>query len=109
MGVPLATTTITVSSRTVADDPYDSTPTPATVATGVAAHISSPSGRETVRGGSQEVIDKVLAADPVALTHTHRVTDDVTGDVYEVVWVDQRVGLGLDHTVAGLRRAGAAV
>lgn len=109
MAVPLTTTTITITRPAVVGDPYDAAETTSTVASGVRAHISAPSGREAQRGGEQQTVDKILDADPVDLRHTDRVVDDGTGQTYEVAWVDQREGLGLDHTVAGLRRAGAAV
>lgn len=103
MTLPLATTTITIESPGPSEPYEPSTWLP--FAAGIPAHIGDPSGSELLRGGSQERIDKRLGSEPIAgLTSDHRITDDVTGDRYEVVWVDQRVGLGLDHTVAGLRR-----
>ena len=106
MAVPLATTTIAVL-RAPADasrDPYDVQPEPETVASGVRAHISSPSGRERVAGGSQEVVEFRLACDLTDLRHTDRVQDEQSGATYEVVWARARQGLGLDHVEAGLRQ-----
>jgi hypothetical protein len=106
MTVPLATTTVAVL-RVPADtarDPYDAQPAPETVASGVRAHISSPSGRERVAGGSQEVVEFRLACDPVDLRHTDRVQDEQCGAIYEVVWARPRKGLGLDHVEAGLKQ-----
>lgn len=107
--IPVATTTISVTRPTVADDPYDGAATSATVASKVRAHISTPSGREQQRGGSQESIDLRLDCDSVDLQHTDVVVDDTTGETFQVVWAESRVGLGLDHVEAGLRRTGAAV
>lgn len=107
--LPVATTTVTLKDRTVTDDPWDEAATESTAARSVPAHLSSPSGREIQRTGSQQVLDKVLTCEVVDLTHVQQVIDDSTGQPYEVVWVDQRKGLGLDHTVAGLRRAGSPV
>ena len=107
--LPLATTTITVRRPSVADDPYDGAETVATVAAGVAAHISTPSGREQRQGGSQETVDFRLDCEPVDLRHGDRITDAASGETFEVVWAQPRTGLGLDHVEAGLRQAGAAV
>ncbi|MBM4414904.1 MAG: hypothetical protein FJ035_01235 [Chloroflexi bacterium] len=106
MAVPLATTTIAVLRVPVdaTRDPYDAQPAADTVASGVRAHISSPSGREHVAGGSQEVVEFRLACDPVDLRHTDRVQDEQTGSTYEVVWARPRQGLGLDHIEAGLKQ-----
>lgn len=106
MSIPLSTTTITVS-RSDQDGTKDrrSTLTWSTLYAGVRAVIGSPSGVETVAAGSAETVGWRLDADPMPLMrHADRVTDDVTGDVYEVVWVRQRYGLGLAHTVAELRQ-----
>ena len=106
MAVPLATTSIAVL-RVPTDatrDPYDAQPAPETVVSGVRAHISSPSGRERVAGGSQEVVEFRLACDSVDLRHTDRVQDEQSGAIYEVVWARSRQGLGLDHVEAGLKQ-----
>lgn len=111
MAIPLATTTITV--RRVPDDedldPYDEQPEPETVASGVRAHISTRTGRETVAGGSQEVVSFGLSCDPVDLRHTDEVVDDTTGETFEVVWAISRQGLGMDHVQAGLERVTGVV
>ena len=47
----------------------------------------------------------VLHVNPgVAVTRLDRVTDLTLGEVYDVLWVTTRIGFGLDHTRAGLRR-----
>lgn len=105
--IPLSTTTITVW-RTTEDplvDPYDANSQPdASVATGVRAQISSPTGRERNIGGTQEIVEFSLSCDPVDLLNTDQVEDETTHEMYQVVWVAQRRGFGLDHTRAGLRK-----
>lgn len=99
--IPLATTTVTIL-RPASGDPYE-TASASTVATGIGAHISAPSGAEIDRGGQLERIDAVLLVDAgTDLEHTDEVTDDATGDEYRVAWVRARRGLGLDHVKAGL-------
>lgn len=102
--IPVATTTVTVEAMAEAEPGEGRTAS--TRATGVRAVIGSPSGRDIMAaGGGREAIDAVLDADPIdGMAHTDRVTDDTTGAVWEAVWVEQRQGLGLDHTRAGLRR-----
>ena len=103
MSVPLATTTITIRRPDGTDDPYE-TPASALIARGVRAHIGSPSGSEKIVGGAKEVVDAVVRLDPTpCLTHRDRLTDEGTGECWEVTWVRQRQGLGLDHQAAGLR------
>lgn len=103
MSLLLATTTVTIEERS-ATEPYEA-PLWTASTSGVAAHIGQPSGAERIVGGSQENIDAVLlceAATPVY--YTSRILDEVTGERFEVVWVQDRQGLGLDHVKAGLRR-----
>lgn len=99
--IPLATTTVTVTAQ--AEPEPGAGITTSTRASGVRAVIASPSGSEVAGpGGGSENVDAVLVADPVAgIAHTDRVTT-AEGDAYEVVWVRQRLGLGLDHVRAGL-------
>jgi hypothetical protein len=103
--IPLATTTISVVELLTGDD----TTAPGagvTSLTTVPAHFSTPTGRETQ---GSETVEKVLLCDPIpTLSHRDMVVDEVTFDRYEVVWVDQRPGLGLDHTVAGVHRVRGA-
>lgn len=102
--IPIRTTTIDALASTETE-PGD-TRTWITYAAGVGAHISSPTGNErNANGGGRETIDARLYADLTAgMAHTDRVVDNGTGLTYEVVWVQTRQGLGLDHTAAGLRR-----
>ena len=97
----LTTTTVTVR-RPADGDPYE-TATTSTVASGVPAHISQPTGSELDQGGQLEQVDAVLLAGPgVDLLHTDLIVDAGTGNEYRVAWVRQRQGVGLDHTKAGL-------
>lgn len=99
--IPLATTTVTVTA--CAELEPGAGITTSTRASGVAAVISEPSGRErNAPGGGGEAVDAVLLCSTVSgLSHRDRVTD-ADGNVYEVAWVAQRVGLGLGHSKAGL-------
>jgi hypothetical protein len=75
------------------------------VASGIRAHFSSPRGSESLDGGTQQLeISDRLTTDPVDLLHTDQVLDESTEEVYDVVWVRQHHGLGLDHTAAGVRQ-----
>lgn len=111
--IPVAMTTITVKRIAAASsvDPYDhiASAVPETVASGVRAVISAPSGSERVAGASQEDVTFRLNCDPTDLEHTDQVVDDDTGLTYEVIWAEERSGLGLDHTVADLRRVAGVV
>ena len=99
--IPLATTTVTVASQSE-PEPGEGITT-AVRASGVRAVISTPNGSELpAPGGGAERVDAILLADSiVGMAHTDKVTDD-DGTVYEVVWVAQREGFGLEHTTAGL-------
>jgi hypothetical protein len=102
MGVPLATTTVTVTRPKSGGDPYEDA-TVSEVARGVRANIVTPSGIERTGGGAQERIDAVLLCDPVAgLDHYCIVTDDRSAEAWQVAWVRTRRGLGMDHVRAGL-------
>ncbi len=102
--IPLNTTTISVL-RPVDTDPYEASATaPAIVAQGVRAHISVPNiGSSQIVGGQQSVVEPRLTCDVCDLRHTDEVKDDTTGRIFQVSWVQERLGLGLDHLEAGLR------
>lgn len=103
MSVLIPTTTGTILDPGTGD-PYE-TADPTVVTAGIAAHLSAPSGSEVDRGGQLERIDTVLLAPAgIGLDHTHLFRDDGTGQTYRVSWVEERRGLGLDHTKAGLAR-----
>ena len=99
MSVLLPTTTVTVADAST-PEPFETT-TYTARASGVAAHISSPSGSERAGSDGGERIDAVLLCD-ATVARNDRVTDELTGAVYRVAWVHDRTGLGLDHTKAGL-------
>ena len=108
MAIPLATTTITVS-RVAADperDPADEQPAATPVASGIRAHLSGLTGAENFP--TQEVISRKLICDPTDLEHGDTVHDDTTGLDYQVVYAEQRVGLQMDHTEAGLKKVTGA-
>lgn len=99
--IPLSTTTVTVEEMTEAEPGEGRTAS--TIAIGIRAVIGSPTGAEAyLPGGGTSQVTDILNCDPVAVTHTCRVTDETTGAVYEVEWIRQRIGLGLDHTKCGL-------
>ena len=106
MSVLLPTTTVTVADAST-PEPFETT-TYTARASGVAAHISGPSGSERAGSDGGERIDAVLLCD-TTVARNDRVTDELTGTVYRVAWVHDRTGLGLDHTKAGLVRATGAV
>lgn len=104
--IPVATTTITwqQSDQDGTKDLRDA-PTFSTLVSGVRAVIGSPGGSEDTTSGQREEVTFRLDCDPVAgARHDDRVVDEQTAQTYEVVWVKQRRGLGLDHTVADLRQ-----
>lgn len=101
--IPVNTTTVAVR-RASEPEPGEGR-TFATTATGVRAVIGSPSGRDQLQaGGGREVVDAVLNCDPISAAHTDQVVDEATSETWEIVWLEQRRGLGLDHTRAGLKR-----
>lgn len=101
MSIALATTTITVEIASE-PEPGDGR-TWRTVARHVRAQIGSQSGVEDDSpGGAHVTRSASMNCDTVArLDHTCRVTDESTGDVWEVLWVQRR--LLLDHQRCGLR------
>ena len=103
----LTTTSVTIEAAST-PEPFETT-TYTTRASGVAAHISSPSGRERVGDAGGERIDAVLLCATTTVERGDRVTDAATGDEFRVAWVLDRTGLGLDHTKAGLVRTTGAV
>lgn len=111
MAVPLATTSITLTGRRpqAAIDPdaegYDGPALPlSNLATDVPACISGPTN---IREGDSEREMWELRCDPIPGIGINRfdiVTDETTGDVYEVDWVaESKVTMfGLDHIHARL-------
>lgn len=110
--IPISTTTIAILRPNPADEPYETPGAPATIASGIRAHISTSRGDESTVGGDQEVVYFRLDCDPFAggsLDHGDQVKDLGTGEVYEVLWSRLRRGLGLDHHEAGLKQVDGAV
>jgi len=103
MALPIHTTLISVL-RSDQDGTKDSTDTLtwSTIASGGRAHIVSPSGSETVTAGQSSTVTARMSADPTDLTHGDRIYDESTRSTYEVTWVAQRTGFGLEHTAADL-------
>ena len=110
--ISVATTTISVL-RVPSDptrDPLDPQPEAEVVASKVRAHISTSRGSERVSsGGAQEVVYFRLSCDPTDIRYEDQVRDETTGEVYEVEWARQRIGLGLDHTQCGLKQVAGVV
>jgi hypothetical protein len=106
VSLPFTTTTVNIETRTTSDGDRWETPTWMPVQSAVPATVSSPSPSDrSTSQGDQEQIDMVLHVNPgVAVTRLDRVTDLTLGEVYDVLWVTTRIGFGLDHTRAGLRR-----
>lgn len=99
----IATTTVTIERPDGTGDPYEAASV-ATVASGVRAHISAPSGSDQNVGGDKVVIDAVAYLPRgTSLVRSDLITDDTSGNTYEVVWQFARQGLGLDHVQLGLR------
>ena len=108
MPVPIATTTVAVYAMAEAEPGEGRT---RTLRATVPGHISAPTGNEVqAPGGGASTVDAVVLCDPVTgMAHTDQV-ETAEGDIYEVLWVRQRRGLGLDHMQAGCRRVtGVAV
>lgn len=116
--IPESTTTFTILRRrsNIPDgmvDPYepeDTTTAQITVASGVRAHISRPSGAERYRGGSQEVVQLPFVCDLADVSNLDQVRDETTGKVYDVTWAEGRQpGFGLDHVTGTLRAVSGLV
>lgn len=101
--IPLATTTLTVQ-RPGAHEPYEAPAAWVTVATAVRGHISGPGGVETAAGGEMTDVSLSFSCELADIAHTDRIVDDATGATYDVVWVEERHGLGLDRMTGALRR-----
>jgi hypothetical protein len=106
--IPLATTTVTF--RTVTEPEPGEGRVYTDLAANVPAHIGAPTGRETfAAGGGASTVDAVCWSRPVAVTGADQLVDDADGQVWEVLSVFQRRGLGQDHTRCQLRRTEGVV
>lgn len=106
MTLPLVTHLMTIWRPDLSNDDIDDPdvfPDDAKIAEHIGAVISSPSGREDVVGGNKSVEDLDLIIDNDDLRPTDIVQDEATGAYYNVRWVQLRLGLGLNHTRAGIR------
>lgn len=111
MSIPLATTTITVERRQAPasdDDPWDTADDTAAdefvpVAQAVRAVISVRERQQPTGPGDSESVTFSLQCDPCDLTYLDQVTDDNTGQAYEVAWAVELQGVaGLSSVKAGL-------
>lgn len=107
MTIPVTTSTVTIFRAAGLDarDGLDPEPTYSAVARGVRAVISAASGSERTERASAETVTAHLTMDPhpAGLSHLDIVVDDL-GRAWEVEWVQDVLGLGLDHVSAGLVR-----
>jgi hypothetical protein len=111
MLIPTTTVTVITLDTSGPVDPYEDTGVEETH-TVMPAHISAPGGVDAPVGGDKEVVTAVaFLPGHAVVTTTDRVSDNLTGDTYAVVWTRRRRGLGLDHVEAGLRsvKGGASV
>lgn len=97
--IPLHTTTITVRRLAGApvpasqSDPYEEPAQGYSVtAAGVRAVLSVPSAVTTRDGGSREETTWRLSCDLAEVAYLDRITDESTGEEYEVVWARERAG-----------------
>jgi hypothetical protein len=116
VSIAIATTRITVErpARPATEDPYgegyddpaDRDDTKALVIDGHRATIS-PAGAGIVgntSGGESEVMQYRLTCDPCPMSYLDVVTDERTGQEFEVLWAIESPGVaGLGHVAAGLR------
>lgn len=104
MGIPLATTTITVLRLPASSDyeePYagDTDVQRTATAENVRAVIDRPTGSAEIAGGQQNVADYGLKCDFVDLTYLDHIRDDTTGRVFRITWFLAYP----DHVEAGIR------
>lgn len=93
--IPIATHSITIEAPAPGSDdvrdpegegydtPSDSAEAWTTVATNVRAVIAAGGGTESTAG---ELVQYTVLADPSPLEHDCRITDEATGQKYQVVW-----------------------
>lgn len=110
--IPIATTSVSVLRKTDATldgEPYGEV-YETVVASHVRANITAPKvsrpGSEKRQGGAQMTRQYYLICDTPSteINHNDVIIDEKTGKRYEVTSVNQRNGLGLDHTTAELKR-----
>jgi len=102
MALPLATSTYTVLRCDTANDDSGDPMVYVPVVTGVPGVSMFHSGSESVAHGHRERVDVRIAMEsPVEIRYFDKVTDEITGDEWDVAWVRKRVGLGMDHWLVG--------
>jgi hypothetical protein len=110
MGLPFLSNTVTIELATSDTGDKWEAPTYAAPVTGVDCIISNtdPQEVQTTQGNSQ-IVDTILHLErTVDINRGARVTDEDNGEVYQVVFVHDRTGLGLDRRRAGLIRKDGA-
>lgn len=97
MTVLLATTTVSIDIAVEAEPGEGRTWS--YLADTVPAQIGAPKGGEDpAPGGGRQQLRTDLVCDYIeGFDHTCRVTDDITGEIWDVEWVKLRIGVGLDH------------
>jgi hypothetical protein len=90
--IPLHTTTITVSRLNDEDTGYpDAEPTWQPVVSGVNAHFTlRQTGDEIMVAEQRSEANSILICDPCGLQQGDHVTDELSGAVWEVMWVIER-------------------
>lgn len=103
-GVLIPTTTVAIVRPDPDQDPYGPG-TETTVASTIPAHIGDASGSDAQGTGDLESVSAValLPAGITDIGHVDVLVDERTGDRYEIAWVRNRAGLGLDHCKCGLK------
>ena len=106
MSLPFTTTTCTIETSNGAADKWEAQAF-TTSSTGNACVISlNDTDDITSTRGQRATTEATLFVDrSVTVTKDSRITDEIEGTVYLVVWVADRVALGLDRREAGLRFA----
>lgn len=103
MSIPFATTTVTIERPANVLQDSRTEPTWTVVATKVPCVLGSLSGSENGRSQVTKTGGGRFDQD-VDVRPYDRLTDDVTGDVFEAGAVQVRRGFGLDHKTVQLKR-----
>jgi hypothetical protein len=102
--LPLSTTSLVVRRRSQTGDPYEAPGVETDLAT-VRGVVYTPSGRESILGGAQEITDaRAILPAGTDVTHLDVIYDSGTGVTWAVQWASAKQGLGLDHVVCGVNR-----
>lgn len=102
MALPLATTAVTIERPETGIDPFEDQLW-SVVDSSVVGTISGSSGSGRDVGGAQQTLSaRLFVNEGTDVRKADRVTDEVSGDVWRVLWVRKRYELGLGHIVAGL-------